>query len=119
MVGYRLYQGGASRVYTNVIDVGHLTSVIIPNLIAGATYFFAVTAYDSTGSESAFSGEIEYTAPPAALLSCALGRNSAGQITVSGTAPTGWIYDVWVSQDLLSWLLIGSYLCIQTVAPRS
>jgi hypothetical protein len=75
-----------------------------------------VTAYDSTGSESAFSGEIEYTAPPAALLSCALGRNSAGQITVSGTAPTGWIYDVWVSQDLLSWLLIGSVIADATGA---
>jgi hypothetical protein len=114
VVGYRLYQGDITQVYTNVIDVGHQTSIRIPNLVAGTTYFFAVTAYDSTGSESAFSGEIEYTVPPSTLLSCALGRNSSGQITVSGTAPAGWINDVWVSQDLLSWLLIGSVIADAT-----
>ena len=116
VVGYRVYQGGASQVYTNVIDVGHQTSMTISNLVTGATYFFAVTAYDATGSESAFSGQIVYTVPISAslpgeaLLSCALRRDYSGHITLSGTAPAGWSYDVWATQDLVSWLPIGSVI---------
>jgi hypothetical protein len=65
VVGYRLYQGGVSQVYTNVVDVGNSTSNTVAGLVAGATYYFAVTAYDSVGLESAFSNEIAYTVPSA------------------------------------------------------
>src|SRR6516225_8610900 len=61
--GYHLYYGGASGDYTNTLDVGDATIATVPDLTSGATYFFAVTAYDGIGLESAFSGEISYTVP--------------------------------------------------------
>lgn len=63
VVGYRLYQGGASRAYTNVFGAGTETSNTVSDLMEGATYFFAVTAYDANGLESDFSKEISYTVP--------------------------------------------------------
>ena len=56
MAGYRLYVGTASGVYSQNIDVGKATSYAI-TLPKGVTYFFAVTAYDNSGNESARSGE--------------------------------------------------------------
>jgi hypothetical protein len=61
VAGYRLYYGIASRTYPLVIDVGPATSCSISNLVFGATYFFAVTAYSHVGMESEFSPEIIYT----------------------------------------------------------
>jgi len=63
IAGYRVYQGGASRAYTNVIPVGLGTSNTVPGLIIGATYWFAVTAFDTNGLESDFSNEVSYTVP--------------------------------------------------------
>ena len=63
VAGYRLYEGGASRTYTNVIATGSATTATVSNLISGATYFFAVTAIGTNGVESDFSSEISYTVP--------------------------------------------------------
>lgn len=60
VVGYRLYYGRESRNYSTVIDVGEDTSHRITDLEDDRTYFFAVTAYDSTNRESAHSEEIAY-----------------------------------------------------------
>lgn len=61
--GYKVYQGGASRVYTNSINVGAATQQSISPLTAGRTYYFAVTAYNSSGVESDYSSELSYTVP--------------------------------------------------------
>jgi hypothetical protein len=63
IAGYRLYEGAASRSYTNVINTGKATTATVSNLVSGITYFFAVTAYDTNGQESGFSSEISYTVP--------------------------------------------------------
>jgi len=63
LAGYHLYEGGASRTYTNVMAVGNVTTQTVSSLTIGATYFFAVTAYDLNGMESDFSTEISYTVP--------------------------------------------------------
>lgn len=63
IAGYRLYDGTASRTYTNVIDVGNATTNTVSGLISGVTYFFAVTAYDTNGLESDYSAEVGYTVP--------------------------------------------------------
>jgi hypothetical protein len=46
-----------------MISVGKKTSCTITNLEPGRTYFFSATAYDFSGNESSFSGEIQYTVP--------------------------------------------------------
>jgi regulation of enolase protein 1 (concanavalin A-like superfamily) len=72
VIGYHVYQGGLSHVYTNVVDVQNVTSSTVQGLSTGDTYYFAVTAYDSVGLESAFSNEVAYNAlstnPPPTLV---------------------------------------------------
>ena len=114
ITGYRLYQGGESQIYTNVIDVGSTETAAITGLAPDQTYYFAVTAYDATGLESAFSGEISYTVPAVAVLppnvipNLTLTVNEFGQATVSGLAPPGYFYSVLVTTDLVSWTMIGT-----------
>jgi hypothetical protein len=63
IAGYRLYRGTTSGVYTNETEVGNATTASVSNLVAQTTYFFAVTAYNTSGLESAPSNQISYTAP--------------------------------------------------------
>ena len=60
--GYRLHSGTTSGVYTQISEVGNTTSTFVSNLVVGQTYYFVVTAYNSTGVESSPSNEIAYTA---------------------------------------------------------
>lgn len=55
LAGYRVHYGTASGAYTTVLDVGNVTSCVVAGLSPG-TYFFAVTAYNSSG-DSAYSDE--------------------------------------------------------------
>lgn len=57
IAGYKIYYGGASRTYTNSVDVGNVTSTVITGLAEGTTYFFAATTYGADGVESDFSDE--------------------------------------------------------------
>jgi hypothetical protein len=61
IVGYRVYMGTASGIYKSVFSVGTVTTFTVADLPAGATYFFAVTAYDSGGVESGLSDEVNKT----------------------------------------------------------
>src|SRR5262249_34602542 len=61
LVGYRLYYGQASQTYTSHIDVGLQTSYTVAGLTDGQTYYFAATAYNTAGYESAFSNEVSTT----------------------------------------------------------
>jgi hypothetical protein len=63
VAGYFLYYGGATGRYTNRFDVGLPTSGVVSNLVAGTTYYFAVTAHDSSGLESAYSNEAAWQCP--------------------------------------------------------
>ncbi len=114
VMGYRLYQGSQSQVYTSVTDVGSLTTATMSGLAPGLTYYFAVTAYDSSGFESAFSGEISYTVPttsvipPNLVAQLAVTFNPFSQAMLSGTAPAGYVYTVMATQDLSSWTAIGT-----------
>lgn len=60
--GYRIYFGTSSGAYQQVrgagLDAGRSTTFTISNLRAGATYYIAVTSYDTAGNESSFSGEV-------------------------------------------------------------
>jgi len=58
LAGYRLYVGTASGQYGEPVDVGNVTGHVMeitPEY--GATYYFALTAYDTSGNESGYSDE--------------------------------------------------------------
>lgn len=61
--GYKVYYGTRSGTYANVLDVGNTTGADISSLANGYTYYFAVTAYDVSGNESAFSNEASILIP--------------------------------------------------------
>jgi hypothetical protein len=56
--GYKVYYGTTSRNYDGSLDVGNWTSCTISSLEQGETYYFAVTAYNTEGSESGYSNEV-------------------------------------------------------------
>lgn len=58
--GYKVYYGSASRVYGTPLTVGNTTTFTVSGLDAG-TYYFSVTAYDTSGIESGFSNEVSKT----------------------------------------------------------
>ena len=60
LAGYRIYVGTRSGSYGVVgpFEVTNTTSFTVPNLPLGATYFFAVSAFDKSGNESAKSAEV-------------------------------------------------------------
>ena len=66
VVGYRVYWGTASGSYVQSrgagVNTGAATSYTVGGLTVGQTYYFAVTAYDAAGNESAFSGEVSKAA---------------------------------------------------------
>lgn len=64
LAGYKVYYGTTlPRVYGSPVDVGNVTTYIASNLLSGATYYFAVTAYDISGNESSYSNEARKTIP--------------------------------------------------------
>lgn len=65
LAGYRIYFGMSSRSYTTIRDVGLVTTASVTNVPGGPACFFAVTAYNTTGGESAFSEELVWTGPEA------------------------------------------------------
>ena len=114
-VGYRLYQGAASRNYTSSIDAGAKTSLTVSNLAAGVPYFFAVTAYNSNRLESDFSAEVSYTIPATSSASAVpaprpilqIQITSTRQVVLSGVGPAGHTYEVQTAADLDAWTSIG------------
>lgn len=61
LAGYKIYYGVSSGEYTKVIIItDNITTYTIENLSSG-TYYFAVTAYDTAGNESAYSNEVSKT----------------------------------------------------------
>jgi len=61
LAGYKLYYGTATGNYTNTINVGNVTTYQVNNLTDGLTYYFAVTAYNTSGNESVYSNEVNKT----------------------------------------------------------
>jgi len=59
LAGFKVYWGTASRVYPNVVDVGMALEYLV-ELPYGFTYYFAVTAYSTSGDESAYSEEVVF-----------------------------------------------------------
>lgn len=58
LAGFKVYQGTATGVYDLNFDVGNTLCYVVGNLIAGNTYYFAATAYDTAANESDYSNEV-------------------------------------------------------------
>jgi len=63
LAGYRIYYGTARGSYSVQIDVCNVTKYKVTGLMAGKTYYFAATAYDTSGYESGYSTQVIYSVP--------------------------------------------------------
>lgn len=63
ITGYALYSGIATHEYTNRVEVGNTNVASITFTEAGRINYIAATCLDSTGNESDYSNEIEFTTP--------------------------------------------------------
>jgi len=61
VTGYNLHYGTASGSYDTTLDAGDQTSITVTGLELNQEYFFAATAYDSSGNESSYSNEVNAT----------------------------------------------------------
>ncbi len=88
VVGYRVHVGTSSNQYTTVLDAGSGTSLVLPGLAAGSTFYVVVTAVGNTGLESNFSSEVSFQTaaplPPGGLHSLNLAWNPVSDSTVAG-----------------------------------
>lgn len=64
VVGYKVYYGFASRDYTTSVDAGNMTTCTIDGLSPSITYYFAITAYNSSSNESGYSSELVWDNVP-------------------------------------------------------
>ncbi len=104
VVGYILYYGNATGVYSSRVDVGTNTAFSISGLKEGQTNFFVVTAYDVAGLESDPSNELGFVVP--GLLCLAAGAGPGGPLLVSFPVAPGRRYLLQISKDLRNWFTI-------------
>jgi Immunoglobulin domain len=107
VVGYNIYYGTASHVYTSKVPFGNVTIATVSGLVEGTTYYFAATTSDALNQESDFSDEISYTVPVVILNqpptitgmlttnTAIAGQNVTFSVTASGTGPLTyqWMYN--------------------------
>jgi hypothetical protein len=117
--GYRVYYGTESKKYKVSYDVRNVTTYKVDDLVDWKTYYFAVTAYDTSGNESPYSEEISIKKIPSQYtLTVNKGGRCTGVVTSSpegincgsdcdeayyagtliiliGTPDTGSVFDGW------------------------
>jgi hypothetical protein len=86
LAGYILWYGTQPGTYTASVDVGNQTSYHVGNLNDGATYYFAVQAYDARGAASARSSEVSAAVPVVLTGPVAAFGFEEGAGTVAGDA---------------------------------
>src|SRR4030042_2740084 len=65
--GYKIYYGTSSKSYSGSVDVGNVTSYTLTGLKKGETKYIAITAYNTSGSESGYSSEVSGVATETTL----------------------------------------------------
>jgi hypothetical protein len=81
LAGYKLYYGLSSSNYNATVDLGNRTDYSLTGLDDSKSYYMAMTAYNSSRTESDYSNEI---VAPAVASSTPTTNNSSG--TSSGTS---------------------------------
>ena len=107
-VGYRLHCGTASGNYTQIQDVGNVTTATVSNLTAGQIYFFCVTAYNAVG-ESLPSNEVSFRATMDAPM-LAMQKLPNGNVRLTVTDAVGQTDSIYVSSDLQKWTRLATAL---------
>jgi hypothetical protein len=79
VTGYRVHYGTSSRSYTLNLDAGSATTATVNGLSPSYTYYFAVEAYNSGGTESAPSNEVSFTTPGGTVGDIYFGFRTDGQ----------------------------------------
>lgn len=109
LTGYKLHYGTASRSYSNVVNVGKVITYTATGLQEGTKYYFALTAYNTSGGESGYSNEITATPAPSCTYSISSSGQSfsasAGTATVNVTASQGCS---WSASSGVPWVTITS-----------
>lgn len=103
--GYLFLLSTNSGAYTSQFDVGTNTTVTITGLREGQTNYFAVAAYDSTGTPGSASPQITYLVPGLVKLTPPSAGNTA---KVTFSAAIGHSYTVQASTNLTSWTNVWS-----------
>lgn len=91
VAGYKVYYNAdsAGPPFSGTGTVGKVTSTTLTGLDPSKTYYFAVTAYDATGTESTYSNIVraaEATAPTVSITSPASGATISGTTSVAISA---------------------------------
>ncbi len=92
LVGYKVYYGTTSGQYAQNVDVGNVTSYQLANLTDGTTYYFAITAYNSSGGESAYSQEVSKAIQSVDTTPPVISGVYANNVT-SSSASVSWVTD--------------------------
>ena len=100
VVGYYLYYGTTSGVYTNKMDVGTNTMFTVSGLAPGSTYYFTTTSYNAGRVESSVVPQVSYVVP--GILTVTHNRTNA-VMNVQFPVAAGNSYQLQVSSDLMSW----------------
>lgn len=95
LAGYRIYYGAQSRSYGPYIPVGKsVTSYTLNGLVDGKTYYFTLTAVDTSGNESGYSTEVSKTVSETASTSSKMApvldvkvNGQVDEITISQNTP--------------------------------
>ena len=101
LAGYTVYSGTNSHSYNKSNFVGNVTTNTPTGLIAGTTYYFAITAKNTTGQESAFSNESAVNMP--AVLGQPVQASTqlaAGKIKLTWTSSISSLYRVYYKTNL-------------------
>ena len=98
LAGYKVYYGESSNTYTGSVDTGTQTSYTVTDLSEGKTYYFAVTAYGTTGySESGYSNEVSK------IVSVAVPVADFSANVTSGTAPLAVLFSDTSTGNVTDW----------------
>jgi len=119
LAGYKVYYGTQSGAYSQSVDVGNVTAYTIASVQSGATYFVAVSAYDTSGNESERSSEVsasipaQDTTPPVGTVSinggAARTTSRSVTLTLSATDSQGTVTSMRFSNDGTTYSTAQSY----------
>jgi hypothetical protein len=112
IVGFNVYYGTQSGVYSAVIGVSGVTDTIIPELEPGKMYYFLVAAVDDYGEENDFSNEGSCVVPVPApiVLQTQAFNDGSGQsyLRINTLTAVSGYWEMDCSTDLQNWF---AYAC--------